>query len=284
MGKNVLAVAGAAVLVAGVIVGGTAFAQTRASHPGPENTSTTTQVQTGTGAKAQTAAGASARPWTNKTVFMQVKSGVVRGGTYYLQVRPAKKRILGESFETVSIPGPYTEVAMTAHSRTLLLDGESGSPEVFLIDLKRRTASQADEAFDITFDKKGKVTTVEWLYVKSPDKKAPAPTKSPSWKNKTVFMQVTSGVVRGGTYYLKVRPAKKRILGESFETVSIPGPYTEVAMTAHSRTLLLDGESGSPEVFLDDLKRRTASQADEAFDITFDKKGKITTVEWLYVF
>ncbi|MFI6101890.1 hypothetical protein ACIA8G_40605 [Lentzea sp. NPDC051213] len=218
---------------------------------------------------------------------MQIESGAVRGDTVFLKVRPAKKEILGESFDTVAIPGPYTEVAMANPSRALLLNGESGDPEVFVDTLKKRSASDANAAFDITFDQNGKVTTVEWLFVMEPGTNAPKPpppaVKPPSWKNKTEFMQVESGAVRGNTVFLKVRPAKKRILGESFDTVSIPGPYTEVAMATPSRALFLNGESGDPKVLVDDLKKRSASDANAAFDITFDQNGKVTTVEWLYV-
>jgi hypothetical protein len=109
---------------------------------------------------------AAARPrWAGSTRFMQIDLGSIRGGTVYLQVRPAKKQALGESFETVTVPGPYTDVAVVPNARILLTDGESGTPEAFVGTLEDRTKSQRSEGFDVTFDDKGRVSQVDWLYV-----------------------------------------------------------------------------------------------------------------------
>ena len=105
----------------------------------------------------------SGRSWAKSTQFMEIRSGQTRDGRVYLKVRPAKKRILGESFETVPVPGPYTEVAVTQNARILHLDGESGTPDAFVLDLRKR--DNRVEGFDLTFDRKGRVTQVDWLYV-----------------------------------------------------------------------------------------------------------------------
>jgi len=104
-----------------------------------------------------------------------------------------------------------------------------------------------------------------------------------SWAGTKQFMQVESAQARGGVVTLKVRPAKKETLGESFETKPIAGPYVAVTVQKNARILLLDGESGTPETFAGALGKRTARQRGEAFDITFAADGKVTLVEWLYV-
>jgi hypothetical protein len=111
--------------------------------------------------------------WANSTQFMEVRRGTEQAGEIHLEVRPAKKVVLGESFATEVIPGPYFDVTMTATARVLHLDGESGTAEAFLTDLARRdphrpnhvTPDQRQEAFDVTFDSRGRVTRVNWLYV-----------------------------------------------------------------------------------------------------------------------
>jgi len=272
MKKSWVAMAGAAVFVSGVIAAGPILA--RLNDPGP----------VGTGAGAASSLGT--RPvsvdrstWAGAKQFMQVESGHVSGGLVTLNVRPAKKVVLGESFETEPIPGPYTEVTVKTNARILLLDGESGTAESFVGDLGKRAAKDRGEAFDITFDASGKVTLVEWLYV---PQSAPT-TGKPAWAGTKQFLQVQSGKASGGAVTLKVRPAKKVILGESFETQPIPGPFTEVTVRANARILLLDGESGTAESFVGALGKRTAQQRGEAFDVTFDAAGKVTLVEWLYV-
>jgi hypothetical protein len=121
----------------------------------------------------------------------------------------------------------------------------------------------------------------------APTRKTAAPTRAPGttarWRNTTAFMEIRGGAVRNGTVHLTVRPAKKRVLGESFETVPVPGPYTEIATVPHARILYLDGESGSPEVFVDTLKARPAKLRVEGFDVHFNAKGAISQVDWLYV-
>jgi hypothetical protein len=111
--------------------------------------------------------------WANSTQFMEIRRGTQQAGETHLEIRPAKKVVLGESFATEVIPGPYYDVTMTATARVLHLDGESGTAEAFLTDLARRdphrhnhvTPDQRQEAFDVTFDRRGRVTRVDWLYV-----------------------------------------------------------------------------------------------------------------------
>jgi hypothetical protein len=104
---------------------------------------------------------------------MEIQGGQARNGQVYVQVRPAGKEILGESFETITIPGPYTDVAFAAHTRIRRLDGATETPEAFIADLARRDPNRPDhvqpdqrkEGFDLTFDDQGRVTQIDWLYV-----------------------------------------------------------------------------------------------------------------------
>jgi hypothetical protein len=56
-----------------------------------------------------------------------------------------------------------------------------------------------------------------------------------------------------------------------------------VVLLPNARILLLDGESGTAESFVGALKQRSASQSHEGFDITFDARGRVSQVDWLYV-
>jgi len=123
------------------------------------------RVTSNPGPPAGSAAASLSRSWSGAKQFMEVQSGQVTGGMVTLKVRPAKKVILGESFETQPIAGPYTDVTVGANARILSLDGESGMPSAFVEALGRRTANERGEGFDITFGADGKVTLVEWLYV-----------------------------------------------------------------------------------------------------------------------
>ncbi len=111
-----------------------------------------------------TPSGSGAAQWANSTQFMEVSGSVVRGGQHYLTVRPARKQVLGESFETVPIPGPYTEVELLPGARIRHLDGRSGAVEAFLRALADRPADKRVEAFDLYFDGQGRVIQVDWLY------------------------------------------------------------------------------------------------------------------------
>jgi len=145
-----------AVVLIGALGAGVAFGQHHStSKLGPPAGSAASSPSVGTPSKP---------PWTGTKKFMQVQSGQINGGVVTLTVRPAKKVILGESFETQPLAGPYTEVALGAQARILLLDGESGTAESFVGALGTRTAQQLGEGFDITFDTEGKVALVEWLY------------------------------------------------------------------------------------------------------------------------
>lgn len=106
-----------------------------------------------------------ARRWADSTQFLEVREARTRDGVLLLTVRPARKRVLGESFETVPVPGPYTEVTVHEHARIVTVAGTPRAHEAFPVDLAARTARQRGEAFDVTFDDQGRVFEVEWLYV-----------------------------------------------------------------------------------------------------------------------
>jgi hypothetical protein len=127
-----------------------------------------------------------------------------------------------------------------------------------------------------------------------PSTATPTPTPTPDgrrWAGSTQFMEIQRGQVRDGRVYLRIRPAKKEILGESFATVTIPGPYTEVTLADNARIVKLDGGTSTPEAFVADLARRDPNrpnhvqpdQRKEGFDVTFDREGRVTRVNWLYV-
>lgn len=103
--------------------------------------------------------------WANSTQFMQVQSGTIQGGALMLTVRPAKKRELGESFETVSIPGPFLQVTVHEDAVISRLGGKADSQAGFVTALRSRTAHQRGEAFDVTFDDYGRAFEIKWLYV-----------------------------------------------------------------------------------------------------------------------
>jgi len=156
MKKTWFAMTGAALLVGGVVAAGPTLA--RLNESGNASNGAATAAEENLVADNRVS-------WAGAKKFMEVRSGRVSNGVVTLKVRPAKKVILGESFETRPIPGPFTEVTVPRTARILMLDGESGTPEVFAAMLGERTAAQRGEAFDITFDAKGKVALVEWLYV-----------------------------------------------------------------------------------------------------------------------
>lgn len=161
MKKTWFALTSTALLVTGVVAAGPALARLSESTAGTGGPSATEP-----GAASRPASSTAAKPrWAGTKQFLEVRSGATRNGVVTLAARPAKKVILGESFETQPIPGPYTDVTLVPNARILLLDGESGTPEAFLEDLRKRPADQRSEAFDLTFNAKGQVTQVEWLYV-----------------------------------------------------------------------------------------------------------------------
>jgi hypothetical protein len=295
MNKDLWLGAASATLAAAVVGGALVAVPMMVRHT--ENRAETRTTNTGglsPGSGGTSAATAPAR-WASSTQFMEIRSGQVRNGAVQLEVRPAGKKPLGESFETVPIPGPFSTVTLVEHARILHMDGESGSPEVLVDDLAKRSDRQ--EGFTLHFDRAGRVTEVDWEYVPAaPAKPAPAKPKpkaqAAKWAGTTQFMEVKTGSARkDGTFTLVVRPAKKEILGESFRTVPTGGPYTNVVMIGQARILHLDGESGIPQVFLETLARRspnrpgyvTPDERQEGFDVTFDRQGRVTQVEWLYV-
>jgi len=108
---------------------------------------------------------APANKWAGSTQFMQIERARDANGTTFLNVRRAEKEILGESFETVTIEGPWTEVAMSTDAVNVPLKRVGVPVKSLVVALQRRTSSQLKEGFDITFNKQGEIIKVKWLYV-----------------------------------------------------------------------------------------------------------------------
>lgn len=136
---------------------------TRASAPSRPAPASTTSRPAATSAVPPAAKSAAGR-WARSTQFMQIREARARDGALVLTVRPARKRVLGESFETVSIPGPYTEVTVHEDAQIRTLAGTPRPHGAFSTDLAARTAQQRGEAFNVTFDEQGRAFEVDWLY------------------------------------------------------------------------------------------------------------------------
>jgi hypothetical protein len=105
------------------------------------------------------------KPWAGTTQFMQIERARDANGTMFLNVRRAEKEILGESFETVTIEGPWTEVAMAVDAVNVPLKRVGVKAKELVVALQQRSFSQLKEGFDITFNEKGEISKVKWLYV-----------------------------------------------------------------------------------------------------------------------
>jgi hypothetical protein len=59
-------------------------------------------------------------------------------------------------------------------------------------------------------------------------------------------MEISSGESRGGEVFLKVRPATKNHLGESWETIPGTGSFIEVATAADARAIRVQSDQRGP--------------------------------------
>jgi hypothetical protein len=148
------------VLFAGLGAGGFLLKQPGGHSPAPAPPAAAAPDPT-------TAASASPLPpggarWAGHDQFMQVQRAAVVGGRLVLSVRVATKRDLGESFETVPGPGPFTDVAASPNVVVKKLDGTTQPAATFLTDLARR--KNPVEAFTVRFGPDGLVTSIDWLY------------------------------------------------------------------------------------------------------------------------
>lgn len=225
-----------------------------------------------------TAASASAR-WKGTTQFLQIRGSGETGGVEYLEVREAEKKPAGESFETVTLGGAWTKVTISAEAVNVPLKGIGGDSGQLRAALDERSGNEPEAGFDVAFDAKGQVSKVTWLYVSSREQANAAIEK---WAGSTQFLQIKSAREKDDVTYLKVRPAEKEYLGESFETVTTGGPWTEVVVSALGSNIPLRGDPGDADALRTQLAKRLASQVDEGFDITFSENGEVTKVTWLY--
>jgi hypothetical protein len=218
--------------------------------------------------------------WNGTTQFLQIKSSEVVDNVEYLEVRLAEKNAVGDNFETVTLGGPWTRVEISAQAENVPLKGIGGDAGQLTAALAERSAKESDEGFDVTFDKNGLVRKVTWIYVSARER---ASVLIARWAGSTQFLQIKSARKRGVALYLKVRPAEKEYLGESFETRTTGGPWTEVQMSALAENVPLGGIPGDAEALRKSLSTRPANQADEGFDISFFGNGQVSKVAWLYV-
>ena len=108
------------------------------------------------------------RDWRGKQ-FMQISGFEYQAGDAILFVRPARKEVLGESFETKPIEGPYSQVMLLKDARILTLDGESGTTEAFIKVYANLSRTRQAEGFDLTFNDEGDVVEIEWLFNPTPN-------------------------------------------------------------------------------------------------------------------
>jgi hypothetical protein len=218
--------------------------------------------------------------WAGTTQFLQIKSSGEDDGQEYLEVRPAQKKTEGKSVQTVTLGGAWTKVTIGAQAQNVPKRGVTGDADHLTAALTERTASESDRGFDVTFDQDGQVSKVSWVYVSIRER---AQATIERWADSTQFLQIKGGRERDGVTYLQVRPAEKNYLGESFETVTIGGPWTEVVFSALGSHVPLRGAPGDGDALRKALADRPAREVDEGFDITFAGNGQVRTVTWLYV-
>lgn len=96
-------------------------------------------------------------------------------------------------------------------------------------------------------------------------------------------MQILEVKVYRGSTMLKVQPARKNPLGESFETVPLPEKPCEVLLLSDARIVTAGGESGTAEVFVDVLARRPARERNAGFDLTYNPEMNVSRADWLFV-
>jgi hypothetical protein len=231
-----------------------------------------------TTAAATTPASAAAQ-WAGSTQFLQVKGAEKKGGDDYLQVRLAEKKSLGESFETVTLGGAWIDVPISPEAENVPKKGRPTKAAQFIAALGERTASEVEQGFDVTFDDQGQVSQMTWLYVTSREK---TNATIAHWAGSTQFLQIQSAREQDDITYIKVRRAEKRSLGESFETVTVGGPWTEVVLNALFDNVPLRGDPGDASQLRAQLKNRVGTQKNEGFNIAFDSTGQVIKITWLF--
>jgi hypothetical protein len=241
---------------------------TRAASPTPQNS-----------ASATTQAVAPATRWAGTSQFLQIKSAGKADGVEYLEVRRARQKSAGENLETVTLGGPWIKVPISAQAENVPMQGNGGDFGQLSAALAERSAGESDQGFDVAFDQEGQVGKVTWLYLSSRERTKAA---LEGWAGNTEFLQIKSARQRGGVTYLKVRPAEKEYLGESFDTITIGGPWTEVVMSALGENVPLRGAPGDADALRTMLAKRRAIEIDEGFDISFFGNGQVSKVTWLY--
>ena len=246
------------------------------------------QLIPGTAAPARNTTGSAAAPpqtvpppnWKGTTQFLQIKSSGTVDGEEYLVVRQARKNTVDKTVQTVSLDHePWIKATISTAAVNVLGPGISGDAGQLTAALAERKAGEITKGFDVTFDKDGQVSKVTWLYVSARERVKKA---IEGWAGSTQYLQIWSAREQAGVTYLRVRPAKKEYRGEIFETVNIPGPWTEVTMSAVADNVPMDGTPGDADALRSMLDKRTTSEIIEGFDITFAGNGQVSKVTWLY--
>jgi hypothetical protein len=228
-----------------------------------------------------TPSAAASEQWAGTTQFLQVGDSREADGVEYLEVKQAKKDGTGKAFKTVSLDGPWINVVLSDKAVNDPKSEARGDSAKLRAALAERTKAELSKGFDLTFDDQGQVSKVTWLYVSTRETTQAALAK---WAGSEQFLQIDTARVQGDVTYLKVRPAEKEYLGESFETKTIGGPWIEVVMSALAVNAPLGDEiQGDASQLRKELDKRRKDQTDEGFDITFSQNGQVSKVTWLYV-
>lgn len=133
---------------------------------------------------------------------------------------------------------------------------------------------------------KGTATSGPSTSPASTEPAAPDATPGGQWADSRPFMEISSGASRDGTVFLKVRPATKNHLGESWETIPGTGPFVEVATAADARAIRVRSDQRGPtstmERLVRDLRERDPDDVAEGFEVTFSAFGIVQQVEWQF--
>lgn len=232
--------------------------------------------------------------WRDKKVFVQIRGWVAMGDTkpvvFYL--REARKKPLGESFETEDLDKPSCQARMPRTAPVRTLNGASTTPEELIDTLSDLSSSSRDEGFDVTFGGDGAITQVDWLFVPAPtttptttiETKPSAPkTEECAWRNEKKFVQIVSTArLSGQPAVLHVREARKKPLGESFETETLDKPLCQTTMPDTAQVNQLRAGPSTTTEFLKAVSGLSPRQRNEGFDVTFDNQGVIARVDWLF--
>lgn len=130
-------------------------------------------------------------------------------------------------------------------------------------------------------------------------KETPASTGGAAWAGTKQFVQIDKAWTEGGTTYLSVRPAQKKIIAQfdTWQLVPGKGPYTTVPMAKDARILLTVQVRGEDPSGAGRAEPVASSQADfvsaltkldprlragVGYDLSFDGEGRVVKLQSAY--